>query len=344
MKRILAVLLALTLLLACASVAVAEGDLIELNMGLLDGWTGFTTKYIVDNELDVANGIKISYLVFSSGAPANEAMVSGDIDCAIIGGGATVPALANLDSKMIMETNNDTIGMSLIARPELDCAAVTGAAEGFDEVKGSAETVEGLTILTTAGTLQYYATVKYLEALGLTIDDVNIVSMDANQAYQAFMLGEGDVLTCSNNYSFDLVAQGYVELASLTSLNCAATAQVVCSYDAYNNDEKREALAVLCRLLADANDTMNNDTDLAVENYVNWVHLNGGSITEDTARAIMQEQPYYGVEAIKTRELGADFLNNFVDFYVMTEQIDEEQRPDIERNVVDDILVMAGLK
>lgn len=342
MKKILTFLMVVALLMGCATVAMAEGP-IEVNMGILDGWTGFTTKYIVDRGLDEANGIKINYLTFSSGAPANEAMVSGDIDCAIIGGGATVPALANMDSKMIMEVNNDTIGMSLIARPDLDCSSVSGAVEGLN-ILGSAETIKGKTVLTTAGTLQYYATVKYLEALGLTTEDVNMVSMDANQAYQAFMLGEGDILTCSNNYSFDLVKQGNVELASLPSLNCSATAQVVCSSIAFADPAKREGMAILCKLLAETNDLMNSDVDLAVENYVSWVTLNGGSVTEESARAIMEQKPYYGVEDTGARELGKDFLDNFVGFYIMTEQIEEDQRADIEANVSDEILVLAGLK
>ena len=339
MKKTLAIVMALVMSLACLTFAQAEAPIV-LNMGILDGWTGFPTKYIVDNGLDVAAGIDIEYLVFSSGAPANEAMISGDIDCAIIGGGASVPALANLNSKLIMEVNNDTIGMSLIARPELACVSV----KGENGIVGDAESVKGLTILTTAGPLQYYATVKYLEAIGLTPEDVNLVSMDANQAYQAFMLGEGDVLTCSNNYSFDLVKKGNVELASLTTLGCAATAQVVCSDAAFNNETKAEAMAILCQLLADVNDKMNSDLDLATKCYVDWVHLNGGSITEETARTIMAEKPYYGVEATKTRELGADFVNNFVGFYIMTEQIEPEQQADIEANVRADILVKAGLK
>ena len=339
MKKTLAIVLALVMSLACLTFAQAEAPIV-LNMGILDGWTGFPTKYIVDNGLDIAAGIDIEYLVFSSGAPANEAMISGDIDCAIIGGGASVPALANLNSKLIMEVNNDTIGMSLIARPELACVSV----KGENGIVGDAESVKGLTILTTAGTLQYYATVKYLEAIGLTPEDVNLVSMDANQAYQAFMLGEGDVLTCSNNYSFDLVKKGNVELASLTTLGCAATAQVVCSDAAFKNETKAEAMAILCQLLADVNDKMNADLDLATKCYVDWVHLNGGSITEETARTIMAEKPYYGVEATKTRELGADFVNNFVGFYIMTEQIEPEQQADIEANVRADILVKAGLK
>ena len=340
MKKIISLALAVMMLLTCAAFASADNE-IELNVGILDGWTGFGTKYIVDQGLDVANGIKINYIVFSSGAPANEAMISGDIDCAIIGGGATVPSLANLDSKLIMEVNNDTIGLCMIARPDLACASVES---GVEDIKGNAETVKGLTILTTAGSLQYYETLKYLETIGLTADDGTMTMMDANQAYQAFMLGQGDILCCTNNYSFGLKDEGYVELASLTSLHCAATAQVVCSEQAYSNDEKRTALAAYCKALAEVNDIMNNDTDLATKCYVDWVTLNGGSMTEDVARRIMAEKPYYGVEATRERTLGADFLENFVGFYILTEQIDEDQKPDIEANVRTDILEMAGLK
>lgn len=141
-----------------------------------------------------------------------------------------------------------------------------------------------------------------------------------------------------------MVKEGNVELASLTTLHCDATAQVVCSDTAFNDEAKFQAMAVLCRLLAETNDIMNNDTDLATECYVEWVHQNGGSITEETARTIMEQKPYYGVEAVKERTLGEDFLNNFVEFYIMTEQIEESQKADIEANVRDDILVAAGLK
>ncbi len=344
MKKSMALFLALVLTVSCFACALAAEAPVVVRMGILDGWTGAPVKYVVDNGLDTAAGIKIEYLVFSSGAPANEAMIAGDIDCAIIGGGASVPALANLNSKMIMEVNNDTIGMSLIARADLPCASVTGAVADKADLKGDAASIKGATILTTAGTLQYYCTLKYLEAIGLKVEDVNLVSMDANQAYQAFMLGEGDILTCSNNYSFDLVKEGNVELASLTTLNCAATAQVVCSDAAFNNPEKRKGLATLCQVLANTNDTLNGDLEVAVKNYLDWVTLNGGSLKEESARAIMGAKPYFGVEATKTRELGADFLNNFVEFYILTEQIEPEQKEVIQSNVRTDVLVEAGLK
>lgn len=342
MKKMLSMLLVLALLMGLMPMALAEGSApIVIRMGILDGWTGFPTKYVVDTGMDTAAGLDIEYLVFSSGAPANEAMISGDIDCAVIGGGASVPALANLNSKLIMEVNDDTVGMSLIARAGLDCNTAESGKEG---VLGTPETIKGKTILTASGTLQYYLTLKYLEAIGVSDKDVNLVSMDANQGYQAFQLGQGDILACSNNYSFGLVKEGNVELASLRTLGCSATAQIVCSDAAFNDPTKRQGLAILCQLLAQVGDIMNGDTELATKSYVEWVKLNGGNQDEEIARAIMECKPYYGVEATKARTLGSDFLNNFVEFYIMTEQIEPEQRGDIEANIREEVLLEAGLK
>lgn len=323
----------------------ASGGPSILKVGILDGWTGFPTKYVVDNGLDTKNGFKIEYMVFSSGAPANEAMVAGELDCAIIGGGATIPALANLNGKMIFETNNDTVGLSLIARPALACTKIRGQLAGYPDVLGSPETVKGLTIIGPNGTLQQYCILRYLEVLGLTIDDVKFVSMDANQAYQAFLLGQADIFASTNQHAFTLVEQeSMVMLCDLQSLNCAASAQVVCSDRAYNNPEKRSALTQYIKVLAEVADTMNSNTDLATRCFMDWVALNGGSQPENVARMIMASKPYYGIAETKSRNYGADLLNNFVGFYIMTGQIEESQRNQIADNVRDDILKAAGLR
>ena len=58
MKKLLVLLLALVLILS--SFALAEKAPIVVNMGILDGWTGFPTKYIVDNGMDLEAGIDIT--------------------------------------------------------------------------------------------------------------------------------------------------------------------------------------------------------------------------------------------------------------------------------------------
>lgn len=317
---------------------------IVLNVGLLDAWSGSPTKYIVDQGLDKKAGIDIEYLVFSSGAPANEAMTAGEIDCAIIGGGASVPALASLNCKMVMEYANDSVGMSLIARPDLACTKVTGGSTEKENILGDADSVRGMKIITSAGTLQYYLAMNYIDALGLTADDVEIISMDANQGYQAFQLGEGDILACSSNYSYSLVQEGNIEVASLTSLGYATTCQLVCSDVAFNDSQKAKALSIYAKLLAETNDLMNSDTNLSTQCYVDWVTLNGGTADKENFQKVMEAKPYYGVEDIKAREHGKEFLDNFVGFYIYTGQIEEDQKKDISTNIRDDILKMAGLK
>jgi NitT/TauT family transport system substrate-binding protein len=351
MKRIL--LLSFLLLMA-ATMLFAGGRRLPdhtadglpiLRVGILDGWTGFPTKYIVDNGLDVRNGFKIEYMVFSSGAPANEAMVAGQLDCAIIGGGATVPALANLNAKMIFETNNDTVGLSLIARPNLAAARVRGHNRDFPNVLGSPETVRGLTILGPSGTLQQFCALKYLELMGLTANDVDFVSMDANQAYQAFMLGQGDIFATTNQFAFRLIQEeNMVMLADLDSMNLAATAQVVASNRAFSDPVKFETLTKYIKVLAEVADIMNNDLDLATRSFMNWVSLNGGTQIESVARMIMATKPYFGVAETRERAFGRDLLNNFVEFFIMTGQIEAARRQQIADNVRLDVLRAAGFK
>lgn len=347
MKKLLALALSLTLALTAAfhGGRAAAGEPTLLKVGILDGWTGFPTKYVVDQGLDVKNGFKIKYMVFSSGAPANEAMVAGELDCAIIGGGATIPALANLNAKMLYETNNDTVGLALMARPKLACTKVTGAVPAHPKVLGDAKTVKGLTILGPNGTLQYFCALKYVETLGLKMEDVNFVSMDANQAYQAFMLGEGDIFAATNNHSFTLQNdEGMVMLCDLEALNCAATAQVVCSDAAFKNPEKFKALTNYVKVLAGVADVMNGNLDLATKSYMDWIALNGGSRPESVARSIMATKPYYGPKETAERAFGKDLLDNFVEFFIVTEQIEASQRGKIAANVRDDVLKAAGLK
>ena len=325
--------------------AQSSGGLTVLNVGILDGWTGFPTKYIVDNGLDTKNGFKIEYMVFSSGAPANEAMIAGQLDCSIIGGGATIPALANLDAKMLFETNNDTVGLSLIARPNLACTKIKGQIRNYPNVLGSPETVKGLTIIGPNGTLQQFCVLNYLKVMGLSINDVKFVSMDANQAYQAFMLGEADVFAATNQHAFRLIQEEkMIMLCDLESLNCAATAQVVCSNKAFNNKEKFEALTKYITVLAQVADIMNKDTNLATKSFMDWVSLNGGSQLENVARMIMASKPYFGPAETKARNYGHDLLTNFVEFYIMTGQIEEAKRGQIAANVKTEALKAAGFK
>jgi hypothetical protein len=89
---------------------------------------------------------------------------------------------------------------------------------------------------------------------------------------------------------------------------------------------------------------MDQDTDLATQSFYDWVKLNGGSPDMDSCRAIMETKPYYGVEATKTRDFGKDLLNNFVEFYIMTDQLEASQKDTVAANISTDILKAAGLK
>lgn len=69
-----------------------------------------------------------------------------------------------------------------------------GSNPTYPDILGSAETVKGKTLITNLGTTGHVQVQKWLEALGLTEDDIEIVQMDYASGYQAFESGEGDIL------------------------------------------------------------------------------------------------------------------------------------------------------
>jgi hypothetical protein len=158
-------------------------------------------------------------------------------------------------------------------------------------------------------------------------------------------MGQADIFAATNQHAFRLMKEeGDVMLCDLDSLNCPATAQVVCSDKAFNDPQIFKALTAYIKVLADVGDIMNGNTDLATKCFVDWAKLNGVTQPEDIARMIMEQKPYFGVEATKTRNYGQDLINNFVEFYITSGKIEASQKAQIVANVRDDVLKAAGFK
>ena len=313
----------------------------KLRVGVLSAMTALPVVDAVNNGADKENGIEIELISFSTGAPMNEAMAAGELDVSFIGS-AAVFSLANNDSKMICEICTDTVAIDLIVRAESDIAQVKGENPDYPDVLGSAETVKGKTILCPAGTLSQFEVTKYLDVFGLTMDDVTFVPMEYAQAYQAFKTGEGDILATRSPQTYTAVDdEGWVSAASMKNLKADATAQVVVSADAYEN--KKDALVTLVSLVAEGGDKLNNDVDYAASLMSDWFQQNGQDIDLEVSRRQLEEKPFYGVEDMRTREFGADFKNTLVEFYISSEQLEEELRDTVYDNVRNDILVEAGL-
>lgn len=314
---------------------------IKISVGVLAAMTALPVVDIVNTGLDIENGIEIELVTFTTGSPMNEAMASNQLDAACIGS-AAVFGLANFNAKMIAELCNDSVAIDLVVRGDSDIAQNVGVNPDYPEMLGSAETVKGATVLCPAGTLSQYEVSIYLDALGLSLNDVEMVPMDYGPAYQAFLTGEGDILATRSPQSFTALDEGWVTATSLESMDSAVTAQLLVSDGAYN--EKLEALAILVRLIHETNDKLNNDVDYTAALLCDWYTQCGQEIEPELAVQQMSSKPFYGVEDAQTREYGQSFTEILVPFMIDTDQLEADQSAVIFDNVKIEALQLAGLK
>ena len=108
-------------------------------------------------------------------------------------GGAFVFGVANYDAKVVGSHIDGTGGNELYVRPDSPIAQVKGYNPTYPDVLGSPETVKGAKIIMATGTTSQLCAVKWLEAVGVQEEDVELVNMEYAAGYQAFLAGQADV-------------------------------------------------------------------------------------------------------------------------------------------------------
>ena len=327
---------------ASAGATEAADELPVIRVGVIPGASSsLPFFYVHEQGWDAENGFTLEILTFNSGAPANEAMLAGEIDCSVIGGAATVAALANQGAKMIMEICNDAVGVSVLAQPDAAAASVVGAIAEYPNVRGDADSVKGMTILFPPGTMQQYMLLKYLEVINLDQGETNAVAMDAGNINSAMLIQQGDLCATASAGAFKLLSEGMVSLCSMEDLGIGATAQLVVSASAYT--DLHDEFVELVKLVAEAGEMLNEDDTLYTSLYMEKRKLMGSEITQEVADFFASQDVFYSAEDISQRILGNDFIETFVDFYVSTDQLEASQAEGLSDNIKDDILREAGL-
>lgn len=182
-----------------------------LRVGTMPVTLGVPVQYAYDQGYFEDAGLDVEIVLFATGAPVNEAMAAGEIDVAV-SGMASVYALATGMYTYIGDGSITLDGEAIYARPDSDIAKAEGVLPG---TKGSAETVKGKSILGPLATTAHFMAIKYVESLGLTANDFTMMSMEYAQAYQAFVMGDGDLLATKPPYTSQLEAEGYVRVCSI---------------------------------------------------------------------------------------------------------------------------------
>ncbi len=327
MKKVLVTILALTLVLAmlsgCSS-SEGEGASSEpLNVGIMPYLGSVPADYALTQGYFEEMGIEVVLHNFATGAPMNEAFAAGQIDIAVIGL-AGVITMSTGTATCILETNTASGGNAIFVRPDSDIASVQGEVEGREMLYGSAETIEGSTIIGQLGTSSQLGVISYLAHFGLTEDDIDFVNMDSGADLQAFLAGEGDAVALATPYAYEAVAAGLVTAADFEDSTSLVMPDVLLAKNEVVAD-RRDDLQSFVNAYLKAADELNADYDLLYDYSKNFYAENGREYSDENITLDLEVR-----ELIDATYMGAD---NYVfgeanwtvaQFFVDAGKIEEE--------------------
>ncbi|MDO5538836.1 MAG: NrtA/SsuA/CpmA family ABC transporter substrate-binding protein [Eubacteriales bacterium] len=158
--------------------------------------TGFPLPMHHANKTGVFEelGLKVEEEFFDNGPTINEAIASGDIDIAGVGGMPAVSGAIANNSKVIAWMEDDESSVQIYARNDSDIvSAGKGSIDGYPDIYGSAETWKGKSVVCAMGTSSQYTLLAVLETMGLTQDDIELINMEGVSGAAAFVAGTGDL-------------------------------------------------------------------------------------------------------------------------------------------------------
>jgi NitT/TauT family transport system substrate-binding protein len=345
-KRTLVALLTLalasTMLIGCQrDSGGGSDDLPVLRVAVMPFYISAPIGFIIDNEMDIANGFRIEPVMFPTGAPMNEAIASDAFDVATIGG-AFVFGVANSGNRVIANHIDGTGGNEIWAFSDNPMTDVRGHNPDFPEILGSPETVSGLQVALTMGTTSQFLINHWMDAIGVVDTDIQMVHMDFAQTFQAFQAGQVDVAALVSPYCFQTNPDTMVRVADLKQLNQSLYEVIVVTDRSYNRDEIREILPTFLRVLFEANDIMEADENLKFQAVRDWYDANGTSATDEEIRFEMELKPFITTEVARNSTMGG-FEVAFAEFMVLQEML-EPDRVEVVRNNVTSVFLDEALR
>ena len=350
MKRWIALALVLVMafsLVACGSTSSSQPaagsgetggeDLPVLKVAVMPFLNTLPIVYMIENGLDVANGFKIETVYFANGTAMNEALAADQWEVGTLSA-AAVNSLAIYGAYCIADIGHSEGGLYTLCKSDSPIAAVKGANPSYPDVYGDADSLRGAVIATQTGTISHLNVNKWLEVLGLTPDDVQIVSMDFPAAYQALKTGNCTVAALNPPTSYTAEAEGYVVTSSLTTLGVPQYDSIIVSNKAFNN--RRDVLVNYVKAFFQATDALQADPEMATQMLYDWYTENGSETTLEACATEVETRPFVTSEEAKTVTIG-ESVEVTGEFWVSQGLLEESKYPEIATHVDDSIVKEA---
>lgn len=274
-------------------------------------------------------GLDVEILIFATGAPINEAMSAGKLDMAV-SGMATVHALATGRFTYIGDGMITTGGETIYARPDSVYAKTPGPKPNLF---GDAKTVKGAKILGPVATAAHFNAIKYVEALGLTAEDFDMVGMDYAGAQQAFITGQGDLVASSPPFSNQLDSQGYFPVSDLYGSLGITLVDANYAQNSVLKDRRADLVAFL-ECYYRASDDLNKDPDLRRKVGREWYAEEGRTVSDKEMEDEIRQKTYNTLDTLLTPGHGfGECMLTIGEFFTEQGMIRERNLPNIEKSM-----------
>ena len=314
-----------------AASAESTADLPTLKVAVMPFLNSIPIEYMIQNKLDEKNGFKIETVYFANGGAMNEALAADQWEVGTLSA-AAVNSLAIYGAYVVGDIGHSEGGLYTLCNADSPIAKVKGSNPSYADVCGDAESVKGITIATNTGTISHLNVIKWLEALGMTTEDVNIVSMDFPSAYQALKTGNCDVAALNPPTSFQAEKEGFVVTSSLASLGVPQFDSIICSGKAH--DERADVVKLYIKAFFEATDALQADPDMAAQLLLDWYTANGSASDIDSCKTEISTRPFVTSEEAKTITVG-DSVQITGEFWVSQELLDTSKFPEIAAHIDD---------
>lgn len=255
--------------------------------------------------------ISVEYSNLTTGPEQTAALASGDIQFLFaVGATSVIQAASNgSDIKIISTYSRSPEAFMLFSNDD----TITSAAD-----------LEGKTIAGPTGTILHELLVAYLDTAGLTIDDVNFVSMDITESQAALENGSVDLALLAGTAAYHTEQSGTHVVTTGEGL-VDATIVVATSESFYNENPSLVELFL---------DTQNDILDFIDENTDEAIEITA-EVTELSIEAVEDMYPMYDFSSEITDE-DIESMKNTVQFMLDNDMIENDV------NIEDLILDLQG--
>lgn len=270
---------------SAASLSSMQASASKLRVAVQYNALSLPTVYADENGLFQDEGLDVELFTFVNGAEENKAIEKGEIDIAS-DGLASVYLLASGNYAWIGESDTGSATVAIYAREDSAAASVSGQVPGHPDVRGSEDTLRGLSVVGPAGTMEEWATVSYFSQFGLEEGvDYQFIEMDRTQAADSVMDGAADVFVATDvDYCRLMDEAGFVPLASGVEATGVPFNNGYLASNDFLETRRDDAVAFL-RAVYRAAEILNGDEELACSFALDYYKMNGKPATlEDVQR------------------------------------------------------------